>query len=120
MSEELDRFLAGYSAEVQAIALKVRSLILEVFPTALEQVDMPSKIIAYGYDRTYAGLVCAIAPQRQYVNLMFSKGTQLPDPQGLLEGTGKSARHVKLKAPAEVENPEVRKLLSAALNLGGV
>jgi hypothetical protein len=37
----------------------------------------------------------AIAPQKSYVNLMFSKGVELLDLDSthLLEGTGKKARH---------------------------
>jgi aspartate-semialdehyde dehydrogenase len=39
----------------------------------------------------------------------------LPDPAWLLEGTGKCARHVKLKTRADVEKPAVRALLHAAV-----
>ena len=112
---EIDEFLSAYSPAVQAVAMAARALVLKVIPDALEQVDPPSKIVAYGYDRTYAGLICAIAPFRSHVNLMFSKGTQLPDPAGLLEGTGKKARHVKLQSPADLDNPAVRTLLQAAV-----
>src|SRR5215471_13075016 len=34
---------------------------------------------------------------RAHVNVGFFKGAYLPDPAGLLEGTGKHMRHVKLK-----------------------
>jgi hypothetical protein len=112
--DNLNGFLAQYSPEVQAIALKIRDLILEVLPGTIEQPDATSKIIAYGDDRTYKGLICAIAPQKTYVNLMFSRGTELPDRGALLEGTGKRARHIKIKTLAEADNPEIAKLLRAA------
>ncbi|HVN55409.1 MAG TPA: DUF1801 domain-containing protein [Anaerolineaceae bacterium] len=89
---DLDNFLSAYSPEVRELALKARAPILEVIPGAVEIVDAPSKIVAYGLGRKYADLVCAIQPQKSYVNLIFSKGASLPDPQGLLEGTGKKAR----------------------------
>jgi hypothetical protein len=117
MPKDVDDFLAAYDPAVRKIALKARKLILALIPKALEQVDPPSKIIAYGYDRTYKGLICALAPQKAYVNLMFAKGTQLPDPEKLLEGTGKKARHVKLKTMAEVEKPAVRALIETAVEL---
>ena len=100
-SEALSAFLASYSPQVQELALALRALILRVLPSAIEQVDPPSKIIAYGSDRTYAGLICAIAPYQSRVNLMFARGAELPDPEHLLEGTGKRARHVKITARAE-------------------
>ena len=113
-SEALSAFLASYSPQVQELALALRALILRVLPSAIEQVDPPSKIIAYGTDRTYAGLICAIAPYKSHVNLMFAHGATLPDPEHLLEGTGKRARHVRITARAEVENPALRTLLETA------
>ncbi len=115
MSVEFDDFLGQYNPEVRQIAQKARLLILSVMPGAIEQVDPPSKIIAYGFDRTYAGLVCAIAPFTAHVNLMFSRGAALPDPAGLLDGSGKRARHVKLKTLADVDHPGVRALLETAV-----
>ena len=115
----LDNFLALYSPEMQSLVRQLRGLILGVFPQALEQVDPPSKIIAYGFYRTYEGLVCAIAPQRGYVNLMFSLGAQLHDPAHLLEGTGKRARHVKIRGLSDIEKPEVRAILQEAVSRSG-
>jgi hypothetical protein len=105
---------------MQSLVRQLRGLILGVFPQALEQVDPPSKIIAYGFYRTYEGLVCAIAPQRGYVNLMFSQGAQLDDPSHLLEGTGKRARHVKIRGLSDIEKPEVRAILQEAVSRSGM
>ena len=112
--KRLNEFLVSYPPQVQELALTLRALILRVLPSGIEQVDPPSKIIAYGYDCTYAGLICAIAPYKAHVNLMFAQGATLPDPEHLLEGTGKRARHVRITAHAEVENPARRTLLETA------
>jgi hypothetical protein len=114
VSTQVDDFLAGYSPDVRGLALAARALVLSVLPGMIEQVDPPSGIIAYGYDRSYKGLVCAIAPHKSHVNLMFSRGTELPDPAGLLEGTGKRARHVKIRSLDDVRHPAVHALLEAA------
>jgi hypothetical protein len=102
---------------VREIAARTRALVMVALPGATEQVDPPSRITAYGYNRTYKGLICAIAPQKEYVNLMFSRGAELPDPSGLLAGTGKRARHVKLKSPDDVTAPALRALLDDAVRL---
>jgi hypothetical protein len=115
--QEFDNFFALYDPAVQGIAAAARSLILEVMPGAIEQVDAPSKIIAYGYGTTYADLICAIAPFKTYVNLMFSRGVDLEDPQGLLIGTGKRARHIKLTTVDEVHQPAVREIILQAVQL---
>lgn len=107
MSEAVEDFLASYDDEVREIASQTRALVLAVFPGAIEQLDIPARIIGYGFTQTYAGLVCTIAPHRTYVNLMFAQDTALPDPEQLLEGTGKRARHVKLRSAADIERPTV-------------
>ncbi len=116
VNESVNKFLAAFSPEVRDLALKVRDLVFEVKPDAIEGVDPSSKIIGFGYGTKYKDLIGAIALQKSYVNLMFSKGTQLPDPKGLLEGTGKSARHIKIRTADDLKNPAVKKLLKEAIS----
>jgi hypothetical protein len=115
MKSELEQFLAPYDPAIQALAVKLRALIGEVMPEAIEQLDPPAHLIGYGLDRTYKGLICGITLHKAHINLMFARGTELPDPQGLLVGTGKRARHVKIQQAADLENPAVGTLLRAAL-----
>jgi hypothetical protein len=49
-----------------------------------------------------------------HVNVGFFLGTELSDPSGLLEGTGKFMRHVKLRPECEVDAPALRKLIATA------
>ena len=116
MTPTVDDFLASYPTEVRDIAVKLRALVREVLPNALEIVDVPAKMIAYGTENTYKGMICVISPFAKHVNLGFARGTSVPDPAGLLEGTGKRARHVKLKSVEDVERPEIRALLEAAVD----
>jgi hypothetical protein len=109
-----EAFISTYTPPVQALASKTRDLVRSVMPDAVEQVDVPGKLIGYGIDATYAGTVCVIMPYKDSLNLGFARGTDLPDLAGLLTGTGKRARHIKLKTPEAVENPAVRALLEAA------
>lgn len=113
----LDEFLAAYPPEIRALALEARSLILRVIPDAVEMVDPPSKIVAYGLGRKYADLICAIQPYQKYLNLIFSKGTQLPDPDQRLTGTGKRARHIKIEALADLSAPSTQTLIEEALRI---
>ncbi|MCW4018732.1 MAG: DUF1801 domain-containing protein [Candidatus Bathyarchaeota archaeon] len=118
MGSQLDAFLALYSRETRENVLCLRNLVLETFPPAVEQIDPKSGVIAYGYGkRDYTGGVFVITPFMKHVNLIFSKGAQLPDPLNLLAGTGKQARHIKIKSEAETQNPALRQLLKEALKL---
>jgi hypothetical protein len=110
----LAQFLSQYTPQVRDLAMRARALVLEALPGALELVDAPSKIVAYGYGSKYADLVCAIQPHAAHVNLIFSKGAALADPDGLLAGTGKRARHVRFEKVEDIERPGVRALIERA------
>lgn len=49
-----------------------------------------------------------------HVNVGFFRGAQLPDPDGLLEGTGRFMRHVKLRPGSEVDAAALTKLIESA------
>jgi len=49
-----------------------------------------------------------------HVNVGFFHGAALPDPARLLQGSGKSMRHVKLKPGTVTDNAALRKLIEAA------
>lgn len=113
--QEVQAFLAAYDPAVQAIALEIRARVLEMVPTAIEQIDEPARMIAYGFDRTYRGMICVIFPLKSGVNWGFPSGADLPDPTGLLAGTGKHARHVRISTLQEVESPSLQILFEAAV-----
>ena len=72
MSDSIEDFLAVCSPAVRDLAQQLRGLIRRVMPNAIEHVDLPSNIIGYGYDRTYANLICAITPYKAHVSLLFT------------------------------------------------
>ena len=49
-----------------------------------------------------------------HVNVGFFHGASLPDPAGLLQGTGKSMRHVKLRSGADTDAGALSKLIEMA------
>jgi len=51
---------------------------------------------------------------KNHVNVGFFHGAKLKDPAGLLEGTGKRMRHVKLKPGASVDSAALSNLIDAA------
>ena len=113
----LDEFLSNYPPEIRELTLKTRALIQKLLPGIMEIVDPPSKIIAYGFSPKYIDLICAIAPYKTYINLIFSNGTELDDPDKLLTGTGKHARHIKVTSVSTLENPMFHKLVKQAFIL---
>ena len=49
-----------------------------------------------------------------HVNVGFFRGAVLPDPRGLLQGTGKFMRHVKLKPGLAIDDNALHSLITAA------
>src|SRR5918999_5004637 len=52
-----------------------------------------------------------------HVNVGFFLGAHLADPAGLLEGTGKNMRHVKLRPGIEIDRQALAALIQAAYSL---
>jgi len=85
---------AGMPKNVKAIGERLREIVMEVLPGSKETIYLGWKIALYSDPSE----VCGIQPvQSKYCNLYFSNGANMADPDGLLEGTGKSIRHVKIR-----------------------
>lgn len=59
-----------------------------------------------------------IATYSKHVNLGFDRGAELEDPDELLEGTGKSIRHVRLSGVSDLKRPAVMELIRGAVRQG--
>ena len=59
-----------------------------------------------------------IATYATHVNIGFDRGTELNDPDGLLHGTGKLIRHVRLNSAADVKEESILRLIDAAVEQG--
>ena len=51
---------------------------------------------------------------KAHVNVGFFRGAEIADPEGLLEGTGKFMRHVKLRRECNVNAAALMKLIETA------
>ncbi len=53
---------------------------------------------------------------KAHVNVGFFRGAEIADPEGLLEGTGKFMRHVKLRSGREVDAVALTQLIVRGYN----
>jgi Domain of unknown function (DU1801) len=114
---DLAPLLEGHGDEVAAVFLALRSLIRDVMPDAEEAIDLPDRVLAFGYGPPSGvrmrGLAVGLIPHTAHVNVQLADGAQLPDPEGIVEGTGKRIRHVKCRDLADVARPALRSLIEA-------
>ena len=114
---QFDDLLQLASEPLRPIVQRLRALILEIHPDACEVVRLGEKSASYGCGpRKMIEGYAYIMPFRSWVNLGFFRGISLPDPQGLLEGTGRKLRHIKVRSTEDAERPGVRALIEEAYN----
>jgi hypothetical protein len=114
INDDIEKLLGSYDAAVKEIALRARDLISKLVPKAEEKVYSGWRVISFSLDGAMTGQFCSIGPGRKYVNLYFMQGTSLDDPKGLLEGTGKNMRHVKIREAGELKNAALKGLIKTA------
>ncbi len=113
-----DELLAISEEGVRSVAQALRQSIYEVDPEACEVVRLGDRAATYGVGpRKMIDGYAYILPHKGWVNLGFYQGANLADPEGLLEGTGRKMRHVKVRSTGAANQPAVRALLKAALEL---
>ena len=74
------------------------------------------KLVRYAVDGKN---VVGIGTFTNHSTLFFYRGRELDDGSGMLQGTGKDARFITLRAPGDADRPPVRRLLKQAFKLGG-
>jgi hypothetical protein len=111
-----DDLLAMTAEPLRTVATRLRAIIREVDPHTVEVVRLGDRAASYGVgpQKMKQGYAY-ILPHQKWVNLGFYQGANLPDPAGLLEGTGKLLRHVKVRTADEADQPALRALIATAV-----
>ncbi len=122
MNGDVERALEACAPPIREVALRTCDTVLAIFPDAVVTVDDKNPrfgtTIGFGSTAGYKGLRFTVTPQRTHVTLGIAHGADLPDPSGLMEGTGRVHRHVKLRKPQDVDRPELRHLMASAMAHG--
>jgi len=109
-------FLEAYDRHIADLALALRETILEEAPDASESIyQVYTVAIWFGFSGKMKDMFCYIATNAGHVNLGFPRGAALPDPNRVLEGDGKTMRHIKFRSRRDVERPFVRRCIQAAM-----
>lgn len=90
--------IAGLDPNQREIVETLRALVKKADPKATESYKWNMPVFED------AGMLCYIWPLKRSVNFGFYNASpELADPNGLLEGTGKKMRHVKLESVSDVK-----------------
>jgi hypothetical protein len=105
--------LAEHDPAVVEAARAVERLVVDSLPGAVTQFDPGNGLLAIGTSLKMRDLLFAIIPHAAYVNLQLADGVDLPNPEGLIEGTGKRIRHVKVRSAEAAASPALRAVVRA-------
>jgi len=119
-SAQLSALLSRFPPEIVPLVKRCLPKLRRAFPGSYQLVYdySNSLVVAFGMsDRGYEAIV-AIAIFPREVRLYFDKS--LPDPKGLLEGSGGKVRSVTLEAASDLDHGDIRALIKAAIKHSGV
>ncbi len=114
---KLTDFLHRYDPALKSLAYALRTLILdEIAPCHEHMFAQKNKVVLLfaATNHVIEDCVCQVHVFVKYVELAFPRGVDLHDPSGVLQGSGKAFRHLKLTNRADLERPEIRRLLREA------
>jgi hypothetical protein len=111
------KFLSPFEDRIRELALATRALVLVEAPESAELIYDAYNAVATGY--TFTGrpsdAFIHIAVYAHWVNLGFNRGSELEDSQGLLQGSGRRIRHIRIADPRDLEQPTLRAFVTAAV-----
>ena len=111
-------FLAKYSPQARKLGKAVLDKMRKRLPGAVQLVydNYNALVIGFGPTERPSEAILSLVVFPRYVSICFLQcGPLLPDPKGLLLGSGRLVRHLNLNAEDEFDNPAVRNLIKEAL-----
>lgn len=96
MNEQVTEYINNAPEDHKLIMQELRRLLHEAVPHVQESLKWSRPVFGTGKDFGY------FLANKTYVTLGFNDAKKLDDPKGLLEGTGKDMRHIKIKKVADI------------------
>ena len=109
----IEGFFAEQPAHLRAILEELRKLVDEAAPDATSSLKWGMPFYTLG--TSMKSMMCALAAFKEHVNLILSGPPgSFPDPKGLLEGDGKTGKHLTLRTLEDLPRAAVRAWLRTA------
>ena len=102
---------------MQRLIRACRASMRKRLPTAHELVYDNYNFFVIGYSPTGrpSDAILSLVANRKGIGLCFIQGARLPDPHGILLGSGRQTRFVRLPSLRTLADPAVAALLRAAI-----
>jgi hypothetical protein len=114
---QLTAMIGRFDPAIQKVVRAARTRLRKRLPTAVELVydNYNALAIAFASSERRGDWILSLAVYAKGVNLYFIYGIALPDPHGLLQGSGNQGRFVRLESASMLDRPEIDDLIRAAI-----
>ena len=120
--KHLDGFIDRYTPEIAVQARACLKILRSRLPGAIQLVYDNYNALAIGFsptERPSEGIFSLVL-YPGYLRLFFLQGKSVPDPDKLLEGNGNVVRSIPIGAPSDLNRPDIRELMAAAMETAKV
>jgi len=109
---DCQEFIAMLDPDKQAIVLALREATQGVSTGITEGIKWNALCFFKG-NRAFVGIM----PYEKYVSVIFDRGSEMTDELGVLEGSGKQMRHIKIHSLEEIAQKNVAQYIRNSYSL---
>lgn len=99
--QELINDIERFDPDKFELFMKLRDIVFDQHPKTQERVMYGG--IMFSLTNDYGGIFV----RKKHISFEFGDGVEFEDPEKILEGTGKSRRHLKISSMEDIENKKV-------------
>jgi hypothetical protein len=111
----IDKFAPAHLRLIGAMRRSLRKRLPTAHEVVYEYQNLGAVVISFSpNDHGYEG-VLGIRADANGVMLYFNQGKELPDPEKLLQGSGKQTRSIDVEGASTLARPEVARLIDEAI-----
>jgi hypothetical protein len=112
---EVETFLQRTPPHLQEIVLELRNIVASVAPDAVEVVRWGGLSYFHaGRGGIVSAGICQIGLDKDHIHLAFIHGAFIPDPRGLLEGTQKAKRFIRIESYEDAPWDYLKELVASS------
>lgn len=114
--QQLEGFIDKFDDANQALIRSLRAAIRHRLPQCVEMVWDNYNFLVLGYSPTErpSEYIVSLAASAKGVSLSFNRGAELADPDGVLLGSSKVNRFIRLPSASKLEEPAVDQMIERA------
>ena len=109
MNQEVTKYIENSSENHKEVLTELRKLILSIAPESNEQFKWSRPV--YGLEKDF----CYLQATKKHVTIGFFEFGKIKTNTTLIEGTGKSMRHVKLNKATDIDNFQIKSMIEEVL-----